>query len=426
MNFLCLVQAPKFDNKIPFWLSYMCQEVSKQVSHNRVFAVLSIFLSINPKSNMDQIQTIVLGAGVVGLAVARVLALEGHEVIVLESADAFGTGTSSRHSEVIHAGIYYPQGSLKASLCVTGRHLMYAYCEKRHVPHRRVGKLIVATSPSQVPQLAAIQSKSIANGVTGPDQLQWLSQAEAQAMEPSLHCEAALWSPSTGIVDSHALMLNLLGDFENAGGILSLNTAFESARVLNDQGKGRFVVRTLDGTELLTQNVINATGLAAPRVARQFFGAAVPGLPNAHFAKGNYFSLSGRSPFSRLIYPVPEAAGLGVHLTLDMAGQAKFGPDVEWVQYADDLTVDPARGNAFYAEVRRYWPDLQDGALVPSYAGIRPKINGPQEVAADFCIMGPKAHGVSGLVHLLGIESPGLTSSLAIAQHVSSLLSAAN
>ena len=374
---------------------------------------------------MDQIQTVVLGAGVVGLAVARLLAIEGHEVLVLESANAFGTGISSRNSEVIHAGIYYPQGSFKASLCVTGRQLMYAYCEDRHVPHRRCGKLIVATSTDQVAQLAAIQSRAVANGLTGPDQLQWLTQAEAQAMEPSLHCEAALWSPSTGIVDSHALMLSLLGDLENAGGMLSLNTKFESARVLSDKAKGRFVVSTSDGTQLMTQNVVNATGLVAPKVARQFSGMAFPSLPDAHFAKGSYFSLSGRSPFSRLIYPVPEAAGLGVHLTLDMAGQAKFGPDVQWVQAADDLTVDPARGDAFYAEVRRYWPDLQDGALCPSYAGIRPKINGPHETSADFCMMGADVHGVSGLVHLLGIESPGLTSSLAIAQHVSTLLAEA-
>jgi len=371
---------------------------------------------------MDQIQTLVLGAGVVGLAVARLLALQGHEVLVLESANAIGTGISSRNSEVIHAGIYYPQGSLKASLCVAGRQLMYAYCEERHVPHRRCGKLIVATSMAQVDQLKTIQSRANANGLTGPDQLQLLSQAEAQAMEPSLQCVAALWSPSTGIVDSHGLMLSLLGDLENAGGMLSLHTKFQSAHVLSDHVKGRFLVSTSDGTQLMVRNVVNATGLMAPQVARQFSGVSMPGLPEAYFAKGNYFSLAGRSPFSRLIYPVPEAAGLGVHLTLDMAGQAKFGPDVEWVQTADDLNVDPDRGNAFYAEVRKYWPDLKDGALSPSYAGIRPKINAPHEASADFCMMGPDVHGVSGLVHLLGIESPGLTSSLAIAQHVSAML----
>jgi hypothetical protein len=373
---------------------------------------------------MDQIQTVVLGAGVVGLAVARELAIQGQEVIVLESADAFGTGTSSRYSEVIHAGIYYPAGSLKAKLCVQGRHMLYAYCQERQIPHKACGKLIVATSEAQVAQLAAIQAKAAVNGVLGDDQLRLLSAAQAQAMEPDLKCEAALWSPSTGIVDSHALMLSFLGDFENASGILALNSEFASAQIVRDSGKSRFIIRTQDGTEIWAENVINSTGLVAPIVARQFAGMAQAHLPRAYYAKGNYFSLSGRSPFSRLIYPVPEAAGLGVHLTLDMAGQAKFGPDVEWVDSPDKLHVDPGRGDAFYAEVRKYWPGLKDGALIPSYAGIRPKINSPQETAADFCIMGPAEHGVHGLVHLFGIESPGLTSSLAISQAVAQALQA--
>jgi L-2-hydroxyglutarate oxidase LhgO len=373
---------------------------------------------------MDQIQTVVLGAGVVGLAVARELAIQGQEVIVLESADAFGTGTSSRNSEVIHAGIYYPAGSLKAKLCVQGRHMLYAYCQERQIPHKACGKLIVATSEAQVAQLAAIQAKAAVNGVLGDDQLRLLSAAQAQAMEPDLKCEAALWSPSTGIVDSHALMLSFLGDFENASGILALNSEFASAQIVRDSGKSRFIIRTQDGTEIWAENVINSTGLVAPIVARQFAGMAQAHLPRAYYAKGNYFSLSGRSPFSRLIYPVPEAAGLGVHLTLDMAGQAKFGPDVEWVDSPDKLHVDPGRGDAFYAEVRKYWPGLKDGALIPSYAGIRPKINSPQETAADFCIMGPAEHGVHGLVHLFGIESPGLTSSLAISQAVAQALHA--
>jgi L-2-hydroxyglutarate oxidase LhgO len=372
---------------------------------------------------MDQIQTVVLGAGVVGLAVARELAIQGQEVIVLESADAFGTGTSSRNSEVIHAGIYYPAGSLKAKLCVQGRHMLYAYCQERQIPHKACGKLIVATSEAQVAQLAAIQAKAAVNGVLGDDQLRLLSAAQAQAMEPDLKCEAALWSPSTGIVDSHALMLSFLGDFENASGILALNSEFASAQIVRDSGKSRFIIRTQDGTEIWAENVINSTGLVAPIVARQFAGMAQAHLPHAYYAKGNYFSLSGRSPFSRLIYPVPEAAGLGVHLTLDMAGQAKFGPDVEWVDSPDKLHVDPGRGDAFYAEVRKYWPGLKDGALIPSYAGIRPKINSPQETAADFCIMGPAEHGVHGLVHLFGIESPGLTSSLAIAKETLACLS---
>ena len=371
---------------------------------------------------MDRIQTIVIGAGVVGLAVARQLALEGQEVLLLESADAFGTGTSSRNSEVIHAGIYYPAGSLKAKLCVKGRQLLYTYCHERHIPHKQCGKLIVATAPSQVVQLASIQAKADANGVLGSDQLRLLSAAQAKAMEPELRCGAALWSPGTGIIDSHALMLSYLGDFENAGGLLALNSHFLSAQTLQSDGKTQFVVRTVDGTEILAEKVINSTGLDAPLIARQFNGLSLDLLPKAYYAKGNYFSLMGRSPFSRLIYPVPESAGLGVHLTLDMAGQAKFGPDVEWVDSPHDLSVDASRGDAFYAEVRKYWPHLKDGALVPSYAGIRPKINSPHETAADFCIMGPASHGVSGLVHLLGIESPGLTSSLAIAFKVSEAL----
>ena len=368
---------------------------------------------------MDQIQTIVLGAGVVGLAVARQLALEGQEVLLLESADAFGTGTSSRNSEVIHAGIYYPAGSLKARLCVQGRQWLYAYCQDRHIPHKQCGKLIVATSPDQVVQLASIQAKAEANGVVGSDQLKLLSKEQAQAMEPELSCEAALWSPGTGIVDSHALMLSYLADFENAGGMLALNSQFSSAQIVQGNGKTQFLVRTVDGTEILAESVINSTGLLAPQIARQFSGLKLELLPQAYYAKGNYFSLMGRSPFSRLIYPVPDVAGLGVHLTLDMAGQAKFGPDVEWVQSPDDLSVNPSRGGAFYAEVRKYWPGLKEGALMPSYAGIRPKINSPQETAADFCIMGPQSHGVPRLVHLLGIESPGLTSALAIAFEVS-------
>jgi L-2-hydroxyglutarate oxidase LhgO len=374
------------------------------------------------KANMDQIQTVVLGAGVVGLAVARELALQGQEIVLLEAADAFGTGTSSRNSEVIHAGIYYPAGSLKAKLCVQGRHMLYAYCKERQIPHKACGKLIVATSVQQLEQLSSIQAKANANGVLGADQLRLLTAQEAQSMEPDLQCEAALWSPGTGIIDSHALMLSYLGDFENAGGILALNSAFSSAQIVRSSGTKQFIVRTQDGTEILAQNVINSTGLSAPNTARQFEGMDLANLPRAYYAKGNYFSLAGRSPFSRLIYPVPEAAGLGVHLTLDMAGQAKFGPDVEWVDSPDKLDVDPSRGDAFYAEVRKYWPGLKDGALMPSYSGIRPKINSPQEMAADFCIMGPANHGVRGLVHLLGIESPGLTSSLAIARQVSQAL----
>jgi L-2-hydroxyglutarate oxidase LhgO len=242
-------------------------------------------------------------------------------------------------------------------------------------------------------------------------------------MEPALYCEAALWSPSTGIIDSHALMLSYLGDFENAGGILALQSAFESAKVIVTGTGSNFEIRTIDGTEFFANQVINAAGLDAPNVARKFAGMDTALIPKAYYAKGNYFSLSGKSPFSSLIYPVPEAAGLGVHLTLDLAGQAKFGPDVEWVDSPQDLAVDPHRGDRFYAEVRKYWPGLKDDSLIPAYSGIRPKINAPHETAADFCIMGPSHHGVPGLVHLLGIESPGLTSSLAIADEVKKCLS---
>ena len=372
---------------------------------------------------MDAVETVIVGAGVVGLALGRALALAGKEVLVLESEDAFGTGTSSRNSEVIHAGIYYPAGSLKARLCVTGRHMLYAYCLERGIPHQRCGKLIVATAHDQIERLNEIQKKAFANGVVGADALQILTSEEARAMEPELQCLAALWSPGTGIVDSHALMLSYLGDLENAGGLLAFQSKFESAEVVHSNSKTQFVVRTADGTELMANQVINAAGLYAPHVAMQFSGTNLALIPKAYYAKGNYFSLSGRSPFSRLIYPVPEAAGLGVHLTLDMAGQAKFGPDVEWVDSPDHLSVDARRGDVFYAEVRKYWPGLKDGALIPAYAGIRPKINSPQETAADFCIMGPQQHGTPGLVHLLGIESPGLTSSLAIADEVVKLLS---
>jgi len=364
---------------------------------------------------MDEFDCAVVGAGVVGLAVARALALEGREVIVLEAEGAIGTGTSSRNSEVIHAGIYYPEGSLKARLCVEGKQLLYDYADQRRLPHRRCGKLIVATSPAQVAQLDAIAAKARANGV---DDLVLLTRDQARAMEPALECLAALHSPSTGIVDSHALMLSLQGDLENAGGVVALKSAVVRAECAN----GFIVLAAEDGTALRCNSVVNAAGLAAPALAQRFEGFPADRVPPAHFAKGNYFTLAGRAPFSRLIYPVPESAGLGVHLTLDLGGQAKFGPDVQWVASPDDLVVDPKRGDGFYAEVRKYWPGLADGALIPGYAGIRPKISGPGEAARDFVIEGPAAHGVPGLVNLFGIESPGLTSSLAIGRHVTALL----
>jgi L-2-hydroxyglutarate oxidase LhgO len=368
---------------------------------------------------MDAIDAVVIGAGVVGLAVARALALQGREVMVLEAADAIGTGTSSRNSEVIHAGIYYPQGSLKAQLCVRGKALLYAYCTERALAHRRCGKLIVATSEAQVGQLQAIQSQASANGV---HDLALLTREQATRIEPALRCMAALQSPSTGIIDSHALMLSLLGDIENAGGLLAVNSRLEHAAIGGGLPQHPFRLIAADGTELAAKTVVNAAGLHAPALAAGFEGLDQAHVPRAWYAKGNYFTLAGRSPFGGLIYPVPEAAGLGVHLTLDLGGQAKFGPDVQWTDSAADLVVDPARGDAFYAEVRKYWPDLPDGALMPGYAGIRPKISGPGEPAADFLIQGPQHHGVPGLVNLFGIESPGLTSCLAIGDHVAELL----
>ncbi|MEP6722899.1 MAG: NAD(P)/FAD-dependent oxidoreductase [Variovorax sp.] len=364
---------------------------------------------------MDEFDCAVIGAGVVGLAVARELALAGREVIVLESEGAIGTGTSSRNSEVIHAGIYYAKGSLKAQLCVEGKHLLYDYLVARGLPHRRCGKLIVATSQAQVPQLEAVRARAADNDV---DDLEWLTADQAREMEPQLRCLAALHSPSTGIVDSHALMLSLQGELENAGGVVALRSPVASAEC----EPGSIVLTAVDGTQLRCRSVVNAAGLGAPALAKRFDGLRADTVPTAYFAKGNYFTLAGRAPFTRLIYPVPEAAGLGVHLTLDLGGQAKFGPDVQWVDSPQDLVVDPARGDGFYAEVRRYWPALADGALVPGYAGIRPKISGPGEPAADFMIQGPSQHGVAGLVNLFGIESPGLTSSLAIARRVAQLL----
>ncbi|MDF1485248.1 NAD(P)/FAD-dependent oxidoreductase [Ramlibacter sp. H39-3-26] len=367
---------------------------------------------------MDRVDTVVVGAGVVGLAVARALALAGREVLVLEAAAAIGTGTSARNSEVIHAGIYYAPGSLKARLCVQGRRMLYAYCEERGLPHRRCGKLIVATHQDQLAQLQGIAAQAAANGV---GDLRLLTREQARALEPQLECMAALLSPSTGIVDSHALMTALLGDIENAAGLLALDSPLERAAAT----AAGIVLTARDGTQLLAGTVVNAAGLHAQALARRFDGLDARHVPPAHYAKGSYFTLSGRSPFSRLIYPVPQAAGLGVHLTIDLGGQAKFGPDVQWVDAPDDLAVDPARGDAFYAEVRKYWPALRDGALEPGYAGIRPKIQAPGEPARDFLVQGPREHGVAGLVNLFGIESPGLTSCMAIGQHVRELLAAA-
>jgi L-2-hydroxyglutarate oxidase LhgO len=363
----------------------------------------------------ERIDCAVIGAGVVGLAVARALALAGREVVVLESEGGIGTGTSSRNSEVIHAGIYYPQGSLKASLCVQGKEMLYAYAGERGLPFRRCGKLIVATSPDQVGELEAIIAKARANGV---DDLALLSRGEALALEPQLQCVAAVHSPSTGIIDSHALMLSLQGDLEHAGGMVAVKSPVARAECAG----GAIELVMQDGTRLRCASVVNAAGLHAPALAARFDGLPARAVPQAYFAKGSYFTLSGRAPFSRLVYPVPEPGGLGVHLTLDLGGQAKFGPDVQWVDSPEDLVVDPARGQAFYGEVRKYWPALSDGALVPGYAGIRPKISGPGGPTRDFMLQGADEHGVPGLVNLFGIESPGLTSGLAIGARVAEML----
>ncbi len=362
---------------------------------------------------MDRVECGVIGAGVVGLAVARALALAGREVVILEAEDAIGTHTSSRNSEVIHAGIYYPKGSLKARACVEGRRRLYEYCEAHGVPYRKCGKLIVATSAAQEKELLAIKSKAHGNGVTDVVEI---PATEAMRIEPALHCVAALHSPSTGIIDSHALMLAYLGDAEDHGAMLGLRSSFEKAIVRSDG-----IEIHVGTTKLLAKTLVNSAGLRAPSVARRIEGFPAGKAPPELYAKGNYYSLAGRPPFSRLVYPVPEPGGLGVHVTLDLAGQARFGPDVEWVD-GIDYHVDPRRAERFYAAIRRYWPGLPDGALAPGYAGIRPKISGPAEPAADFVIQGPVEHGVPGLVNLFGIESPGLTASLALADDVAKLL----
>ena len=374
---------------------------------------------------MDNVlDCVVVGAGVVGLAVARALALAGREVVVLEAAEGIGTGTSSRNSEVIHAGIYYPKGSLKAQLCVQGKQALYAYCAERGVPHRRCGKLIVATEAAQLATLADIRAKAAANGV---GDLTPLSRHEAQALEPEIECVGALLSPSTGIIDSHAFMLALQGDAEHAGAVFAFHSRVARARVVD--GGFEIEVQTLtepapeagsadmSTTTWHARTLVNAAGLHAPDVAARIEGLDARHVPRAHYARGHYFTLSGRPRFQRLIYPVPQPGGLGVHLTLDLQGQARFGPDVQWVD-SIDYTVDPRRADAFYAEVRRYWPALPDDALQPGYAGIRPKLAGPEAPNLDFRIDGPAQHGVPGLINLLGIESPGLTASLAIGEAV--------
>ena len=361
----------------------------------------------------DAVDAVVIGAGVIGLACARALSRAGLETLILERHDAFGTETSARNSEVIHAGIYYPEGSRKARLCVSGRKRLYMFCESHGVSYRRCGKLIVANSPAQEIELLKIFHHAQANGVSD---VRLLSRAEATALEPQLKCTAALLSPSTGIVDSHGLMLALLGDAEHCGAMLALNSPVLSACIR----KNRDIELNVGGAapmKVAAKMVVNSAGLHAQRFAAAFEGFPADKIPPAHYAKGSYFSLSGRAPFSRLVYPVPEPGGLGVHFTLDLASQARFGPDVEWVD-ALSYEVDAQRGQRFYGEVRKYWPGLVDGSLQPAYSGIRPKLSGTGMPAGDFVIQGHDAHGIRGLVNLFGIESPGLTSCLAIAAEV--------
>ncbi len=381
---------------------------------------------------MDHVDTIVVGAGVVGLAVARALALSGREVMVIEKENAIGQGASSRNSEVVHGGLYYATGSLKVKLCVRGKEMMYAYCAERGLPIQQCGKLIVATDEQQLAKLAQIEAQAVANGVP----VQRLSRDEARTLEPELECIQALHSPTTGILSSHDFLTALQGDLENAGGIVALTTQVEKIEFLapksNDNRPTAGVLyaqsaidsgASAERVEIGFKQLVNAAGLYAPQLAQRMQGLYAAHVPQARFAKGNYYSLSGKSPFKRLIYPIPSEAGLGVHITLDLGGQAKFGPDVQWLDGINDpdeidYSVDPKRADAFYAEVRKYWPGLRDGQLSPSYSGVRPKIVSKQDAAADFLIQGEAVHRIKGLVNLFGIESPGLTSSMAIGEYV--------
>jgi L-2-hydroxyglutarate oxidase LhgO len=373
-------------------------------------------IPMDAEKGLERVDCVVIGAGVVGLAVARQLALAGREVIVLEGADAIGTGTSSRNSEVIHAGIYYPRDSLKARLCVRGRDALYLHCAEHGVPFRRCGKLLVATDESQLPKLDDIAAKAAANGV---NDLTRISAAEVAEREPDLNSVGALWSPSSGIIDTHALILSYQGEAEDHGAMVAFNSPVVGGAITDDG-----IVIETGGAEpfrLLARLVVNSGGLHAQEIAQSIQGIPADTIPPRYLAKGNYFTLARRSPFRHLIYPVPEPGGLGVHVTLDLGGQVRFGPDVEWID-SIHYDVDLRRGDKFYAAIRRYWPGLQDDALQPGYSGIRPKLVPAGVPDADFLIQGPRDHGVSGLLNLYGIESPGITASLAIAAEVEAML----
>ncbi|XP_019166344.1 PREDICTED: L-2-hydroxyglutarate dehydrogenase, mitochondrial [Ipomoea nil] len=389
----------------------------------------------------ERVDVVVVGAGIVGIAVARELAVKhGRDVLVIDSAPTFGTGTSSRNSEVIHAGIYYPPNSLKARFCVRGKELLYKYCKDHEVPHREIGKLIVATGSSEIPKLSALMTRGIENGVDG---LRMIEAYEARRLEPELQCIKALWSPTSGIVDTHSLMLSLVGEAESHGTTFTYNTAVigghldgnqihihvsESSTLTNRQINSPLYPDLI----LIPRLVVNSAGLSATAVAKQFSGLNSGVIPDAYYARGCYFTLSNaRTPFTHLIYPIPEVGGLGVHVTLDLNGRVKFGPDVEWIEGIDDVSnflnmfdysVCEDRAKLFYPAIRKYYPGLKDGSLEPGYAGIRPKLSGPEVGFTDFVVQGENIHGISGLVNLFGIESPGLTSSMAIAEHVAAKL----
>ncbi len=370
---------------------------------------------------MDRVETLVIGAGVVGLAVGRALAQAGHEVIVAEAAAGIGQGVSSRNSEVIHAGLYYSPGSAKARLCVRGKELLYAFSASHGVPYRACGKLVVATHATQHAALQNLQCRASANGVSAE---LWTAE-QVRYREPALHCTQALWSPATGIIDSHAFMLALQGDLERAGGVVALQSRVLGAEFVSDRPAVVQVASEAGPFELEAQNVVNAASLHACGLAHRFKGLQAQYVPQARYAKGSYFTLAGASPFGCLVYPAPVDAWLGVHLTFDLGGQARFGPDLEWLEVDDpeeiDYAVDARRSAAFVDAIRRYWPGLPDGALQPAYSGVRPKIHGAGQTAPDFRIDGPAQHGVAGLVNLFGIESPGLTASMAIAEEVAQM-----
>lgn len=369
------------------------------------------------KAVTDQVDAIVVGAGVVGLAIARALALAGRAPLIVDGEDHFGSWTSSRNSEVVHAGIYYPTGSLKARLCVAGKHQLYRFCEDRGVPYRRTGKIIFAHEAAQSGDLDAIMDRALAAGV---DDLRRLDRDDVLKLEPELDCAGALLSPSTGIVDSHAFMLALLGEAEANGAMLV--TASPVTRIDWHQGLWQLWIDGADEPVVAAPVLVNSAGLAAQALAHATQTLDPAHIPPIHYARGVYFTYSGRVPFSHLIYPVPEPGGLGTHLTLDLAGQARFGPDVEWIDGVD-YTVDPARITKFAAAAQRIWPALDPARLQPGYAGVRPKLSGPGEPAADFMVSGPADHGCPGLVNLFGVESPGLTASMALADLVVEKLS---